>query len=100
MHDRSPYPCRRGPFYEIEALRPRAQRLPGLTLWGLIFNIYPFIFCGRHQKHKVATNGPYSWSPGLIFGAACTIFRAGARPRAPGPAVVPQGTEIGQKPGA
>ncbi len=56
----------------------------------------PFIvssFCGRHQEHKVPTNGPSNWSPGLIVGATCIIFRAGAVPKAPGACRGPQGAE-------
>ena len=57
-------------------------------------------FCGRHQKHRVPMSGPWNWFPGLIFGATCAIFRAGARPKAPGARRGPQGPKIGQKPGA
>ncbi len=54
---------------------------------------YHVSFCGRSQKHKVPTNGTYNWSPGLILGATCTIFRAGAVPGAPGARRGPQGAE-------
>ncbi len=51
-------------------------------------------FCGRHQKHKVPTKGPYyNWSPELTFGATCTIFEPEPVQRLPGPAVGPQGPE-------
>ena len=39
------------------------------------------------------TNGTHNWSPGLIFGAACTIFRAGAVPGAPGARRGPEGAD-------
>ncbi len=47
----------------------------------------------RYPKHKVPTNGTYNWSPGLVFCATCTIFRAGAVPGAPGARRGPQGAE-------
>ena len=40
---------------------------------------------------KVGTKEPYNWSPGLILGAFCTIFRA--RPVGTGP-----GAKLGRKP--
>ncbi len=39
------------------------------------------------------TNGAYNWSPGLVFGATCAIFKAGAVPGAPGARRGAQGAE-------
>ncbi len=49
-------------------------------------HIYKLSFClfAAGTKNTVPTKGPCHWSPGLIFGATCAIFRAGARPIAPG----------------
>ncbi len=57
------------------------------------YHLYVLSLCGRSQKHKVPTNWTYNWSPGLIFGATCTLFRAGAMPGAPGVRRGPQGAE-------
>ncbi len=65
----------------------------GRPCWGLKFIISHLYLCGRPQKHKVPTNGTWNWSPGLIVGAPCIIFRAGARPKAPGARRGPQGAE-------
>ncbi len=50
------------------------------------------------------TQSTHEWDlelvSGLIFGATCTIFRAGAVPGAPGTPGGPGGPQIGQKPGA
>jgi hypothetical protein len=50
-------------------------------------------FHGGSQKHKVPTNRLYDWSPDLICDIPCTMFRAGARPKAPGARRGPQGAE-------
>ncbi len=47
--------------------------------WGKLMCSY----FAAGPKYKVPTNGPYSWSPGLMFGAPCASFRATPRPMAP-----------------
>jgi hypothetical protein len=48
-----------------------------------IYQIY-FHHFAPSAKTQIPTNGPYNWSPRLILGATCTIFRAGTIPKAPG----------------
>jgi hypothetical protein len=50
---------------------------------------FKFVIVGPDQK--MVTKRPYNWSPGLILGAFCTIFRA--RPVATG-----LGAKFGRKP--
>ena len=67
-------------------MKPPSLTYTGQTSSGLKLIIYVFkSLCGRFEKHKVPTNGPYNWSPELIFGATCTILWAGAVPGLPGP---------------
>ncbi len=67
--------------------------LATLTLKASYSSFIFLSFCGPHKKHKVPTNEPSNWSPGLICGATRTIFRAGAVPGAPGAPRGPQGAE-------
>jgi hypothetical protein len=62
-------------------------------LGGLNIFIYLFIFSRSVPKHKIPPNGTYHWLPGLIFGATCTFFQAGAVPGAPGARRGPRGVE-------
>ncbi len=50
---------------------------------------FQFLIVGPDQE--MATKRPYNWSPGLILGAFCTIFRA--RPVGTG-----LGAKFGRKP--
>ncbi len=63
-------------------------------------NIADFWGSKSVQPILIGHEWTYIWSPGLIFGATCTISRAGADPGAPGARRGPQGAETRQKAGA
>ncbi len=79
-------------------MKPATTTKPETLAWADLgrssdLSVIILSICRRHQRHKVPTHGPYNLSPGLTFGATCAIFRAGARPKAPGAHRGPQGAQ-------
>jgi hypothetical protein len=97
MDPEGPFLPKRKPYMRAAAVSLQGLPDPSYSWADLegpqICHLSFYIFCGRSQKHKAPTNGTLNWSPGLIFGATCTIFRAGARPKAPGARRGPQKAE-------
>ncbi len=66
---------------------------PGLALGGLTFIIYLSIFLWPAPETQSTHERTLELVSGADFGATCIVFRAGARPMAPGARRGPQGAE-------
>jgi hypothetical protein len=75
----------------------RSRPISGLTLGGLIFTIYVFIFLRPAPKTPSTHERALEVVSGADFWCNLLHFWAGARPKAPGARRGPQGAENRQK---
>ncbi len=101
-----PIPSQRAKSAKIRLVLRSRQSLVSRRRWaGLwwphIYHVYFSVFAaGTNHKNNPRTGLTIDWSPKLIFCATCAMFRATARPKAPGARRGPRGPRIGQKPEA